>query len=886
MPTQSSFFHTHVHSRYSWLDGIAGVKEIGALAVKHGHPAVSITDHGVMSAVIQLYKFCQKNDLAFFPGCEMYLVKNLDKESERYHVGLIALNYRGYKALIELNSMSFDADHFYYKPRISLKELFAFGDAHGKDVALLTGCYFGLLQQTMVEKGEMPARVVLQNYKKHFPNLFMEVQHHNGPDDTEMALWLWDMAQKFDVPPLITQDSHYCDHGDKEAHEMMKKLGYKVSDDSEVIFPGDSYHFASTGWMRNHYKDGSLRKIWDSADDSFDTLLSLNTLKLPAVDKYKFNVPEISKFPDKQLEKKARDYLKVDELKWDVYENRLKYELGIVKQMGFADYFLLFADVCQWMRHEGIFYNARGSVNGSLACYGLEITQIDPIKWDISFDRFLHPSRKKPPDIDLDIDRDRRDEVLAYVGKRCGVTPIGTFTRLTDANDRGAVFTKYLGWKRNQLGDEKFKQSPFAQIEYLRDLEKIAPKDMPALRKLAGMDILSGAGKHAAGYVLTTAKHPIEHYVPLMRVGGGGAMVTQFNDEDVEDLGYVKGDFLSLATMTTLRRALELIGKDPRHGLGWIPEDDKETFKTMRSGKTEGIFQYEGYSTMLGAKEMGVKSMDDVRICLAAYRPAAMEGGHKDEYLYYRKGRGKPVYLHHVFEKATKLTHGVFILQDQVIDVLRGVGMEYEDLNDMLKAVKASGAVEIAMAEETFKRIRPVFIRCCITSGMDTETAKKAWKKIRQFSDYGFNKAHATSYGLCAYRCAYLKTHYPKEYMGALLEVWSGTDKENRYLGEARRCGIKVARADVNKSGVRWKLDDQGNLRRGLLSIKNVGPLAAEEIVAHQPYKSVDEIIEKCSGGPGMVTGGKSWAKHKTLNGVLGALQDANAFQSLEVEDD
>jgi DNA polymerase III subunit alpha len=885
-----SYFPVHSHSRFSWLDGMPSVMQMAQEISSHGQVGFGLTDHGVMGGWVRLYKACKELDLAPFPGVELYIVHSLDKESVRHHIGALALDYRGYKALIQLNNMTHDSKHFFKKPRVSFAEFCKWGSRYGKHVAVTTGCFFGLIQQALFNNGEKAAEVILLQLAKSFPNLYVELQHHNIKQtggkiesDYEMCVALFDLAQKHGLPVVVGQDSHYCTATDKTAHEMMKKLGYKTSDDSEVMFPGDSYHLASTPWIAKHFV--GLKAAWQAADDGHEDLLSKHKLILPALEKYKFMVPEISVNADDVLKRRTLKALQEHFLDvMDPYTQRVDYELGIIKEMGFANYFLLFDDVIKWTREQGILVNARGSANGCLILFLLGITNVDPVLRKVSFDRFMHPSRKKPPDIDMDVDRDRRPEMLAHLSNMFNVVSIGTYGRLTDANDRGAIFQKYLGWKRQQMGDVAFKQSEFARIEQLRELERLAPTDMPALRKLAGMDILTGGGTHAAGVVLETDAQPISAYLPLMRVGGmNGSLVTAFDDDDVEECGYVKGDFLGLAALTTVYRCLTMIGRDPVKGLNWIKDDDKDACKLLREGLTgTGIFQFEGYSTAIGAKQMGVKTTDDAILALALFRPAAQKSGHTDEYLEYRKGKRKPTYLHPIFKQVAGDTYGVFVMQDQVLDALRAFGMSYEDLNDMLKAVKASNH-NIALAEKTFERIRPTFLKLCVAAGMSGIDSKKAWGKIMDFSDYGFGKAHATSYGLFAYRMAFLKAHYTKEFMTSLLMTWAGVkEKEPMYVGEARRLGIRIAKPDVNKSEISWTLDKQGLLRRGLVSIPHVGEPAAREVSENKPYKSISDLIARCNGTTGMVTGGKMWAKQKTLNGVLGHLEQAGALDSIK----
>ena len=336
--------------------------------------------------------------------------------------------------------------------------------------------------------------------------------------------------------------------------------------------------------------------------------------------------------------------------------------------------------------------------------------------------------------------------------------------------------------------------------------------------------------------------------------------------DDVEAAGYVKMDLLGLAALTAVSNVLRMIGRNPMDGLEWIPENDKATFKTLQSGEVgTGIFQFEGYSTAIGARKMGIRSVQDAIRCLALFRPAAMKSGHTDEYLEHRANRANVEHLHPVFEEATKDTFGVFVFQDQVIDVLRGLGMDYADLNDMLKAVKASNLL-IASAEQTFKRIRPIFHQLCLDAGMTESVARKAWDKVLDFSDYGFNYAHATAYGLLAYRIAYLKTHHPLDFMCGLLQMAAGGKKEPQYQAEARRMKIRIRRVNVNKSGLTWSHDGT-DLFRGFLSVKGIGPVMAEKLLDARedgPFTSLEDLTLRCG------------------KGIANKLSDASALGDLE----
>ena len=429
-------------------------------AAKLKQPALALTDHGNMSGVFQLYKECKKHSLLPFPGLEAYLVDDItNKDSKRYHVTLLALNTKGYQTLSQLSTMSHQRDRYHYKPRIGLSDLAELSsDGLSKDLALLTGCYFGMVQQALVGPSPESALRITEMMAGWFPHTYVEVQHHNtihddGWDDSQLAELLWGIANKVGRPPIITQDCHYCDKGHADLHSFMKAIAYS-SDAGDVGFPGDSYHLASTQWIKKHYR-GSLEPIWLDSEQSYTELLELNQVEFPMLDTYKYHVPSIGeKNPNTTLRKLCRDALKdamLDTL--EEYKDRLEYELKVIKGLGMSDYFLLVHDYVSWCEEEDIFVMARGSAAGSLICFLLGATQVDPLEWNLTFDRFLTPDRIRPPDIDLDIEDTRRSDVVEYLEQRYSCVQIGTYNRLgfDEETGRGGLFVQYMAGMRKRL---------------------------------------------------------------------------------------------------------------------------------------------------------------------------------------------------------------------------------------------------------------------------------------------------------------------------------------------------------------------------------------------------------------------------------------------------
>lgn len=875
-----NFFHLHAHSEYSPLDGMPKVADMVEQAARYGQPGLALTDHGFMSGSLSLYRECKKHGILPFPGSEFYLVPDArDKESKRYHVGMVALNKAGYESLIRLSSLSHTRDRYHRKPRIDFSDLALLYDSgESRNIALLTGCYGGFVVQSFLQHGETGVRHAIETYTRWFPHTFIELQNHRAKretpdlDDETVVELLWSLSQSMGVPVVVTQDAHYLKMTQKPLHNLMKQIAVPWLSDADAVFNGDSFHLARGSWMKSHYTDAQ----WEASEESMAELLMLNTLELPALDNYKFQVPNVVENAATELAKLCAAGLVERGLSGDRYTDRLAEELRVIGALGFDSYFLLVHDYVEWARLQKIMVNARGSASGSLVCYLLGITQLDPIEWGLLFERFLTEDRTKPPDIDLDVEDVHREDVIAYIRKRFYVRQIGTFSTLgVDEFGRGSVLVQYLSRKRRDLGDE-FKEK-YGQVKTLDDLE-----EGQALRALGEMRVRKAPGAHAAGFVVSADDQSIDEYIPTMLIPSSGHTVTQMTMDDVEAAGYVKIDVLGLRSLTTLKRTLEYLGRDPLEGLDWIPMNDESTLKEMRRGHTEAVFQFEGWAAQKGCREVKVQSTQDAINIMALYRPATMASGYTNQFLQNKRARGRGVkYPHPAFEGHLKRTYGVAIFQEQIMSILRDLGIPSSDLNQFLSALKMSNDKAVR-AQEIFNVQRFKFHEHCANIPLDPDTIEEMWQYLSGFAGYGFNESHATAYGLLGYRAAYLKTHHPLEYMAAVLETTAGTPKESRYVKEARRLELKVLPPDVNRSGVNWKLDrgvPGGGLRRGLLSIKGVGMNAAEAIFESGPYESVEELIEKTPAR--VVTGGKTWPREE--KGVLAKLKSAGALQSVGV---
>lgn len=658
--------------------------------------------------------------------------------------------------------------------------------------------------------------------------------------------------------------SKNCDAEEQPVHDMMKKIAYKGGNGEDSKFPGDGFHLASDEWVKAHHEPW-----WDRVREGHDHLLDLNDLALPALDNYRFRIPPIEGKPLVELIKDhpSRSWLLND----PVYEARANYELSIIRQMGFDGYFEVVADYSAWCRRQGIFINARGSANGSLICFLLGITNVDPIVWDVQFERFLSLDRLKPPDIDMDIESDRRDDVVDYLKSRFpSLVQIGTWQNMGITEDdeyaqKGSLFVQWHA-AQNSRGEEG----------------DIPPEELDLLRKLDKTPVRKSVGAHAGGFVLPGADLAIEDYLATMLIASSNTTVTQAPMDPVEDAGYTKLDLLGLRSLSTVRRTMEMIGKDPvRDGMDWIPQDDRKACVILRSGKADnGVFQYEGYATARGARMLKPANTADTIVGLALFRPALMNGGQTERYLAARK-TGKREHIHPTVDDLFDDTLGVPIWQEQVLDLMKRVGLGIEDRNAILKAVKSSNE-RIGLAQKTFNRVHPIFVQCAMDNlGVTEQDGEKMWATVMEFSDYGFNKAHATAYGLLSYRTAFLKVHHPTEFMAATLDVWAGTVKEPKYIEEAHKQGMTIHRPHINRSTEGWSVEGPFKLRRGFRSIKGVGPAGAVALAELGPFESLEDLCQRVPGRA--LPGGKKYLKERVIieGNALGALYESGALDSL-----
>lgn len=877
-----TYWPVHAHSAYSALDGMDSPKDMVARVVELGQPALALTDHGTMGGVVQGYKESKKAGIKFFPGSELYVVRDATDartKGDRWHMGMMALDLVGYQAMVKLLSRSYQPDRFYRKPLVDLQDFASLAESDlTEHLAVTTGCFSGMVINEW--KGEDPVQRavdMIMLLARWFPNLYVELQNHKitwegGVTELDISSDLFDIAQELSLPVVFGADSHYVHREKQPAHDLMKDICY-FGDGEDNHFKGGPYHLHSWKEVKK-----LVPKDWcDAILEGHQDLLDRNKLSIPALDNYKFRVPTmVKKNPTARLAELAQKGIK-DKGKElvRVYQDRLAYELDVIEKLGMANYFLLVREhVTNWCRTNDVIVNVRGSANGSLVCYLIGVTNVDPIKWGTSFDRFLSLDRQKPPDIDFDVDFRGRQRLIEHLRNVFPtITQVGTYSKLGygDDDESGSVVTQYMAAMR--------RKNP-------RFDGRIDPAHRDALDMLANTLAYKSMGTNAAGLILPGEGFPVADYLPLSRIVSSDTVVTQFSKDDVEAFGYVKVDILGLRVLQTLNETLVKIGKAPNEW-DWIPLNDPKSCALLRSGRGTGLFQFEGMATQMGGKELKVRSTKDAILTMACYRPALMNGGQKDLYLANRGQRkDQQTRLHSLLDPILDDTAGVPLFQEQILETLKAIGMKFVEYNELMGAIKASNG-NIRNAAATFDRLMPLFYDLCEDRGINETEADSIWHAVVGFTDYGFNRAHATSYGLMAYYSAYLKVNYPLEYMASLLDVWGDNkDKTTAYSAEARRLGVRIVRAHVNHSEARWSVDPtrQNALRKGLVSIPGVGEptgaVIAAERAAHGPYTSIQDFVDRTPRRP--VTGGREWRTKGTLVGVCKLLQDAGALDGLQ----
>ena len=845
-----TFAHLHVHTEYSLLDGFSNIKKLVTRAKEMGMPALAITDHGTMFGVIEFYNAANEAGIKPIIGLEAYMAarsmqEHDPKEDRRSsHLLLLAENETGYKNLLQIASAA-QLEGFYYYPRID-KEFLA---KHTKGLICTSGCMSAEVPR-LIKQGQVEAaRRSLDWYYDIFgkDNFFFELQQHDVPELEKINRTLLELGPHYNARFVATNDLHYVDPEDAKYQDILLAIqtGALLSDPDRMRMTDGSYYLRSPEEMG--------RLFAEVPESLSNTLLIAERCNVNLkVEKYRlplFEVPP-GQTADSYLRALCEDGLKrryEQRATSPEVRERLDYELGIIDKMGFSAYFLIVWDLCRYAREQGIWYNARGSANGSIVAYTLDITLVDPIQQDLLFERFLNPGRISMPDIDLDFPDDRRADVLDYTVKKYGqdkVAQIITFgtlgarAALRDVGrvmdiplpdvDRVAKIIPNIPSKAMPLRDsiaENFKGLP--ELKEVYESSDVLQELIDTAAKMEG--VVRNAGTHAAGVVISDKA--LVEYLPLHRPTNNSEetpikTVTQFEMGILEKLKMLKVDFLGLATLTIMARACDLIEK--RHGdhftLNNIPTDDAATYKFLGGGNTLGVFQLEGSGMTKWLVQMKPQTLDNIIAMVALYRPGPME--FIPDYISRMHGESEVEYKHPALAPIFGDTYGIPLYQEQLMRAAIELAGYTPSESDELRA---------AISHKKIKEIdnhRQKFIKGAVSQGMEGETAEAIYNDWNEFARYGFNKSHAADYGLLAVQTGYLKLHYPAEYMTALLSVTKHeTDKMALYINDTRNMGVTVLPPDINASVWDFAIEEKDGkpaIRFGLGAIKNVGQGAVE----------------------------------------------------------
>ncbi len=862
----SNFVHLHVHTQYSLLDGAIRIGDLVKKACEYGMPAVALTDHGNMFGAIEFYLKCQSAGIKPLVGCEVYLApeSRFTKEARGIgdvasHLVLLCENLEGYRNLSRLVSIGYK-EGFYYRPRIDKEVL----RKYSTGLIALSACLKGEVA-SLCECGRMDdARASAEEYADIFPGrYYLEIQENSLPEQERANRGLLSLADQLGLPLVATNDCHYLNRVDAKPHEVLLciQTGKTMDDPGRMSFSADEFYFKPPQEMAaafSHVPEALANtvRIAERCDLRFD----FKTYHFP-----RYELPE-GKSLEEELTRQAESGLESrfehiraknpafsteDE---EAYRHRLEIELACIIQMGFPGYFLIVADFINWAKQQGIPVGpGRGSAAGSLVAYALRITDLDPIPYNLLFERFLNPERISMPDIDVDFCQNRREEVIQYVTRKygrdkvCQIITFGTMAAKGAIRDVGRA----LNYSYGEV-DKIAKLVPNILNIHLEDALKKEPKlnEMakadPRIKNLLDTALcLEGltrhASTHAAGVVV--APDELEEFCPVYMDPKSNSITTQFSMKYVEKIGLVKFDFLGLKNLTVIDNAIKLIraGKTPGFDITRLGDDDETAYQLLQAGNTTGVFQLESS----GMKELLVKlkpsCFEDIIAVCALYRPGPLGSGMVDDFIDRKHGRKPVTYELPQLQPILKDTYGVIVYQEQVMQIARtlaGYSLGGADL--LRRAMGKKDPAEMA-------RQRDIFLAGAKENGIDLKKAEAIFDLMAKFAEYGFNKSHSAAYALIAYQTAYLKAHYPVEFMAALLsEDMDSSDKVIKNIAECRGMGIQVLPPDINASELSFTVREN-SIRFGLGAVKNVGAAAVEAILEARGGEAFRDLFDFCA---------------------------------------
>lgn len=903
-----NFVHLHVHTDHSMLDGLGTVEAYVEKAKKLGMPALAVTDHGNIMSAPLFYTECRKAGINPIIGEEFYFVPDAekskdDKVSERFHVGILAKNEAGFRTLCDLSTAAYN--QFYYKPVLDRALLEGLGDA-AENLVVLSGCAAGILSRKLLGEAVddvLSVRDELEWWKQIFPNFYVEIMHHGTSFDRKLNKKLLRIAGKHELPWVITNDPHYVDKNQHDHHDALLAIqtASDIDDPNRFSFEGNGYHLRSVKEMKKAFSEYG-KEVWIPGAKNTLSIAKEIDIRIPEWDTRSWHIPKFpltddaSKLLRKLTMKALEDRGLIDDEK---YVKRAKHELKKLIEVGMADFLLITMDAIQYARratkrHRKIAKKlghppepirvgpGRGSVCGTLVGYLIGIHKIDPIRYDLSFERFLNPERPKAPDVDTDYQKSRRHEIGEYYIYLYGsenVIPVGAYQTMQTKRCFQSLARAYGihdSNERNRLSKEIEEDEEGNAV-----LPEVIRTDFPEL--VESLDVLTGVkasmSTHAAGLIVMDPKDNIRNYIPRMfipkRQGSPAKWVCQYNLAAAEILMLFKQDNLGLRTLDTIEECVRLIEK--RHKVSidpdeWIPDEernDKIVYKMLTEGHCEGVFQMEGKTNFRGIQEIKPKGFMDIAVCTSLYRKGPMEAGAEKRFLENKRDRTIRV-AHESLQPYLGMTWGELIYQEQMFAILNEVaGFSWSRVDDAKSAMSKKDPEKMAaLKDEAIAGFRKI-------GGMSKKEAEEVWNMIAAQAGYLFNKSHAVAYSLTTYQTARLKHFYELEFFTALLRTVEPKAKDAKakrmtYLNAALRSGIKVLPPDINISDALFMCHGKSKLLFGFQDIKGIGQKQAEKIVRGRPkggYKSIEQVTTAVNN-----------------KGVMQALADSGALKTFGVQ--
>ena len=850
---EKNFTHLHVHTEYSLLDGFSRVKTLVKRAKEKGMTAVAITDHGCMFGAIDFYKAAKAEGIKPIIGCEVYTAprkltdKDPNYDKHQGHLVLLAKDMTGYKNLIKIVSKSY-VDGFYYKPRTDMDEL----KKHSQGLIALSACLAGDVPRAIMNGNYDKARKLAMEYREIFGNgnYYLEIQDHGLPEQKQVNTEVVRLSRELNIPLVATNDVHYVDKDDAKIQDILMCLQMQktIDDENRMKFPSDEFYLKSREEMEQLFPE--LEEALDNTNEIAERCnveFEFHKYHLP-----RYDVPEgyTTNGYFRELCKKGLVERYGEDCP-EEYKERLEYELNTIENMGYVEYFLIVWDFINFAKQNNIMVGpGRGSAAGSIVAYTLKITDIDPMKYSLLFERFLNPERVSMPDIDIDFCYERREEVIDYVKRKYGedhVAQIITFGTmgakiairdvarvLNVSYNKADQIAKEIPFELGMTIDKAMDSNPTLVELYESDAE--AREVIDISKRLEGT--LRHASTHAAGVVI--ARNPVDEYVPLYK--HQDSITTQFTMTTLEELGLLKMDFLGLRTLTVIRDALDLIelnrdikGYTEHIDFSKMEYDDDEVFETLSQGNTLGVFQLESSGMRNFMKQLKPNSFEDIVAGISLFRPGPMDS--IPTYIENKNNPEKVTYINDKLRPILEVTYGCLVYQEQVMQVVRDLAGYSYGRSDLVRRAMSKKKMDV-MEEERQYFIHGKFddegnieIPGCIRNGITEEDANKIFDDMIDFARYAFNKSHAAAYGVLAYETAYLKVHYPVEFMAALMtSIMGNSDKVVEYIRECNAIGIPVNPPDINKSFSKFSVEGD-SIRFGLAAVKNVGVNIIENIV-------------------------------------------------------